>query len=114
MQDVDRDVPDAQGLAVGRFVEREAERCAGTGDDLRAKGRELAGTGDKIGVGVGFDRVGKRQPVSRRCRGVRVDVAPGVDDRSRACPLAGDEERALRKAFVGKPFKHEVRSAFGS
>ena len=114
MQHVDCDVPDAQRLAVRRFVKREPERSARTGDDLRAKGRKLAGAGDEIGVDVRFDRVGERQPMSRRYRGVRVDVAPGVDDRSRACPLAGDQERALRKAFVGKPFKHEVRSAFGS
>ena len=77
MQHVDCDVPDAQRLAVGRFVKREPERSARTGDDLRAKGRKLAGPGDEIGVDVRFDRVSERQPVSRRYRGVRVDVAPG-------------------------------------
>ena len=55
-----------------------------------------------------------RQAMSRCYRGVRVDVAPRVDDDGRACTLAGDEIRALRQAFVGKPFKHEVRSASGS
>ena len=69
MQHVDCDVPDAQGLSVGRFVKREPERSPRTGDDLRAKRRELAATGDEIGVDVGFDRASERQPVSRRYRG---------------------------------------------
>ena len=82
VQYVDCDVPDAQRSRRASLRETGSGGAAPGPATTRApSGRELACAGDEVGVNVRLDRKRERQPVSRRYRGVRVDVAPGVDDR---------------------------------
>ena len=110
----ERDVSGMERLTMGRFLEWKAKGRPGTGDHAGSGGRELARPRHEVGVNVRLDRKRDRQAMSRCNRGIRVYIPPRVDDDGRARAPAGDEIRRLRQAFVGKPFKHEVRSASGS
>ena len=75
VQDLERDVAEANHLAVAGLVERELQIGARSGDDAGAACGELARAGDEVGVDVRLDRVGdpetvlpRRGHVARRCR----------------------------------------------
>jgi hypothetical protein len=74
-------------------------------------GRQLPVPGDVVGVDVGVEDVGEREPAAARPGDVLVHVGPGrVDHRGHALPLAGDQVADAPRRLVGEGLEDHGRS----